>query len=63
MTLLATCAGIMEELYCAVDGKNANMCPALVKAAARHLESYVQVELSLMTLPFESVASHIRHVP
>ncbi|CAL5223079.1 g5538 [Coccomyxa viridis] len=35
--------GTMEELYCAVDSSNADMCPGLIRAAARHIESYITV--------------------
>ena len=35
-------AGIMEELYCAFDTKNGDMCSALILSAARHVESIVQ---------------------
>ncbi|CAL5223078.1 g5537 [Coccomyxa viridis] len=35
--------GAMEELYCAIDSNNAVMCPALVRSAARHVESKIQI--------------------
>ncbi|CAL5223081.1 g5540 [Coccomyxa viridis] len=35
--------GTMEELYCALNSSNTEMCPALVRAAARHVESYVTI--------------------
>ena len=37
------CAGIREELYIALHSENTDMRPALILAAAQHLESFVQV--------------------
>ena len=36
-------AGVEEELYCANDRGYVEMSPALLMAASRHIESYVQV--------------------
>ncbi|CAL5223067.1 g5525 [Coccomyxa viridis] len=36
-------SGVQEELYCAVDTDNIDICPGLVKSAARHVETYVQI--------------------
>ena len=34
--------GITEELYCAMDSKNADMCQGLSMSAADHVESFVR---------------------
>ncbi len=36
------CTGIREELFCALDSEHIHMFPALIKAAAQHVESCVQ---------------------
>ena len=41
---MSACAGVQEELFCAVDTDNIDICPGLVKSAARHVETYVQVK-------------------
>ena len=40
--------GIGEELFCAVNSENVDMCPALISAAARHVESVLQASPALL---------------
>ena len=45
VTCFICCVGIWEELYCAIDSRNAIMRPALLMSAVRHVESYVRVSV------------------
>ena len=48
--LFVCCAGIMEELCCALNAGDAHMPSILVRAVARHMESYVIVRLMQSSL-------------
>ena len=48
--LFVCCAGIMEELCCALNAGDAHMLSTLVRAVARHMESYVTVRLMQSSL-------------